>query len=92
MTEDERATLNAMSKRLEVSGRKTDELYEALLELPPGSLETDRPLLQDIRKVVQAYKRMSWAARATIWVLSFIGVVGGAVGTLMGWFSFKDGP
>lgn len=63
-----------------------EDLHEALLGVPAGSGTDAKPLLEDIRVVVMAYKRASWATRALIWMLPAIAGIGVAFQTVKGWF------
>ena len=63
------------------------ELHAALLEVPPGSPKDVRPLLEDVRIVVRAYQRASWATRALVWFLPTIAGLGAAIATIRGWGS-----
>lgn len=62
------------------------ELHDALLGIPAGSAKDARPLLEEIRVVVSAYKRASWATRAVIWLLPALAGLGVAVQTMRSWF------
>ena len=61
------------------------ELHHALLGVPPGSPSDAKPLLEEIRIVVTAYKRATWATRALIWLLPAIAGVGIAIQTIRSW-------
>lgn len=63
------------------------ELHDAFLKVPEGSPSGARPLLADIRVVVQAYQRASWVARALIWLLPAIAGVGVAVEKINTWLT-----
>lgn len=65
--------------------KKIDDLHMALLEVPPGSSNSAKPLIEDIRVVVLAYKRGSWATRALVWLLPAIAGVGVAFEKIRGW-------
>ena len=60
------------------------ELHNALLKVPAGSLSDDRPLLEEIRVVVRAYKRASWATRWLFWGVPTIAGIGIAGQTISG--------
>jgi len=62
------------------------ELRDALLGIPPGSPEGTKPLLAELRVVVQAYKRASWVTRAMVWALPTAALVGASVQSIWGWF------
>lgn len=62
--------------------KKLDDIHRALFTVPPGASDKEKPLIQSIRDVVQAYNRASWAARALIWAILTIGSVLGALVTI----------
>ncbi|WP_299830649.1 hypothetical protein [uncultured Roseobacter sp.] len=55
------------------------DLHDALLRVPPGSPSDDRPLLEEIRLVVRAYRRGSWIAKVVVWGAPVI------VSAVIGW-------
>ena len=63
------------------------DLHTALLGVPAGSPSDARPLLEDIRVVVRAYQRASWATRAVVWLLPAVAGLGVAYQTIRGWFT-----
>lgn len=63
-----------------------EDLHKALLDVPPGSSKDARPLLEELRVVVKAYNRASWATRALVWLLPAIAGVGAAAQVIKGWF------
>lgn len=62
------------------------DLHYALLEVPPGSSKETRPLIEEVRVVVRAYQRASWATRAIVWLLPAIAGIGVATQTIRNWF------
>ena len=69
----------------EVERKMLKDIHDALLSVPPGSPSDARPLLEDIRTVVRAYQRASWATRAIVWLLPAIAGIGVAFTTIKGW-------
>jgi len=65
MTDEERAMLR--------------EIHAALFDRPPGARNDERPLLEDLRTVVQAYKRASWVTRMVIWMLPTLAAIGASI-------------
>lgn len=63
------------------------ELRAALLEKAPGSPSDEKPLLEDIRIVIRAYKRASWATRAVIWALPTAALIGASLKSLVSYFT-----
>ena len=59
-------------------------LYD-LYEVPKGSPEDVRPLIQEIRIVVRAYQRSRWATRLVMWILPAVAGVGLAIEALSRW-------
>jgi len=56
--------------------QKLDDIHSALFKKPAGAGPNDRALIEDIRVVVQAYKRASWVTRVTVWILPTIAAIG----------------
>lgn len=71
MTEEERKMLK--------------DLHSALLEVPPGSPEGKKPLLEEIRAVTEAYKRANWITRAVVWLLPALAGIGVAIQQIKAW-------
>lgn len=62
------------------------QLHQAFFGVPPGSPQDARPLVEDIRSLVTAYKRGSWFARFVVWAITGTAGVGIAIQTIRGWF------
>jgi len=75
----------------EEQSKQLEMIYRALFEVPQGSPEDTQPLISDLRKVVNAYKRASWVTRALIWLLPTIAGLGVAMKTIIDWFSSGGG-
>ena len=65
--------------------RMLREIHAALFAVPPGSRDA-QPLIEDVRVVVRAYQRASWATRALVWLLPSIAGVGIAIEKIRSWF------
>lgn len=65
--------------------RMLEDLHTALMSVPPGSGPDAQPLIQEVRTVVNAYKRGSWAVRALIWLLPALAGVGIAIEKIAKW-------
>lgn len=48
------------------------ELHNAFLKKPLGAGEKDKPLLEDVREIVQAYKRFGWLFKTILWATPII--------------------
>lgn len=66
--------------------QKLNDIHAALFEAPKGS--KDDPLIKDLRDVVQAYKRASWATRALIWAVPTLAMLGASARSILAWFKF----
>lgn len=66
--------------------RMLRDLHSALLEVPAGSGPDVKPLIEDLRIVVNAYKRASWATRAFVWFLPTVAALGVSAKTIKDWF------
>lgn len=64
--------------------KKLDDIHAALFETPAGSDEG--PLIKDLREVVKAYKRASWATRALIWAVPTLALMGASARSIADWF------
>lgn len=62
VTEDERQKLIETHKYMV-------ELNRAFFEVPIGSPQDERPLIEDIRTMRNDYKRRKWAGRMLVWVI-----------------------
>jgi len=71
--------------------RQLDTIYRALFDVPEGSPSDTQPLIAELRRVVLAYKRASWATRAIIWVLPTLAGLGVAIKTIAGWLHVGGG-
>lgn len=80
MTEEEKMMLRETNE-------KVNQLYTALMEVPPGSPEGTSSLLQTTNRMATSYNRGLWATRMFIWLLPALAGVGVAVQTIKGWFS-----
>lgn len=76
MTDEER-------KMLYETHELTTRMYTQLFETPMGASKDTASLVQSLRRLVTAYERGSWAARALVWVLPTIVSMGVAIA--MGW-------
>lgn len=61
------------------------DLHRALMEVPPGAAKDARPLIADMRAVIDAHRRASWATRAFVWVIPTAAGLGLAVERILGW-------
>lgn len=65
--------------------KKLKDIHDALFQPPAGS--DDAPLIKDLRDVVQAYKRASWATRALIWAVPTLALLGASARSIADWFN-----
>jgi hypothetical protein len=65
---------------------KCDELHDVFLKVPAGSPDDEKPLVHDLRLMVRAYKRTSWAFRMLSWGIPTIAALGVAAKTIAEWF------
>jgi hypothetical protein len=87
MTDGERETLRKVAEQVEHNGELTEIIYAALFEVPKGSPEGDRPLIEMIRIVVRAYQRASWITRVIVWLLPTAALIGASIAQVKGWFA-----
>jgi len=63
-----------------------EEIHRSLFEVPTGSPDGTRPLIEGMRIMWASYQRGSWAFRAIVWLLPAIAGVGIAAEKIHGWF------
>ena len=66
--------------------QKVSDLHMALLEVAPGSGSDAKPLIEEVRNVVRAYQRASWATRAMVWFVPTIAALGVSFKSIREWF------
>lgn len=59
------------------------DLHDSLMKSPAGS--SDPPLIEDLRRVVVAYNRASWATRAMIWLIPTTALIGASLNNILKW-------
>lgn len=77
MSPDERVILKQTAERVE-------DISRALFEVPEGSPDDERPLIEGLRIMWRAYQRGNWIARVLIWLIPT------TAGVLMGWETVKE--
>lgn len=85
------ARVEKLALDLESGLRDLHDLRVALLDVPPGSGADAKPLLEEVRGIVRAYQRASWATRAAVWGLPTLAGLGVAVQAIAAWFARKGG-
>lgn len=78
MTEDERRVFLEMAD-------KVDKLHRTLFEVPPGSPDDERPLIEGLRIVWRSYQRGSWTVRAVVWLTPAIAAVLASIAAIAGY-------
>lgn len=63
----------------------------ALLYIPAGSPKDTRSLLEEIKVIVRAWNRGSWAARMFVFLIPAVATIGGAIFAIKSWFP-SGGP
>ena len=75
----------------EEQAKQLATIYRAFFEVPEGSPKDTVPLIADVRRVVNAYRRASWTTRAIVWVLPTLAGLGVAIKTIVEWFTIDGG-
>mgnify|MGYP000477646794 CR=1 FL=1 len=65
---------------------KCEELHNIFTKVPAGAPDDEKPLIHDLRLMVRAYKRTSWAFRMLAWGIPTTAGLGVAVKTIADWF------
>ena len=78
MTNDEREMLRQASEDAAM-------LRQALFEVPPGSPDDERPLIEGLRVMWRSYQRGSWLARMLMWLVPAMAAFGAAISQMKGW-------
>jgi hypothetical protein len=82
MTDEERLMLretHAMATRIN----------RALFEVPPGSPDSDQPLIEGLVIVWRAYQRGSWVVRMLVWLIPTIAGLGASIAVIKGWLPWS---
>ncbi|QRF66390.1 hypothetical protein [Ponticoccus alexandrii] len=86
MTEQETALLRDTAAQVKELRGSVARIERALFDVPPGSPDDEKPLIEGIRIVWRAFQRGSWVARAVVYAIPTIAAVGLAAGQIKEWF------
>lgn len=84
-----RRLLEQAQEDARVARLHSEKLHRALLEVPIGSPDDERPLIEGLRIMWRSYQRGAWITRATIVIIPLTAAIGTALLTMRGWVSWK---